>query len=111
MDIVQNRVVDAPVARDTDPLTSFQAGENPSARQASELEVLLLLTDAGRPLSDAEVVDFHRATRGIDGDWFTEQRLRTARKQLVDKGLVRDAGVREGASPTGRRAHVWEIAA
>lgn len=92
------------VARNTDPIESFEAGENPSAREASEREVLAILRFTSHmALTDGQIAD--RRT----GDW-TPQRLRTARKQLVDKGLVVKAGRREGASPTGRAAMTYRIA-
>ena len=99
----QLRVYDAPVARDTDPITSFEAGENQSAREASERAVLDALTDSLTPLTSTGV--FYMAS----GAW-TEQRIRTAIKQLVRKGLVVEAGRKEGASPTGRAAMTYKAA-
>lgn len=103
------RVVDAPVARSSDPVTSFEAGESPTAREASEFAVLHALRAVALPMSDYDVLEYVR-TFDPSAKW-TEQRLRTARKQLVKKALVVDAGIREGASATGRRAHVWQAAA
>lgn len=101
------RVTDAPVARSTDPLTSHVAGENRAAREASERVVLDALASMDGPASDHEIESW----AGLFGVEYTPQRLRTARKQLLDRGVVRDAGVRDGASPTGRRAHVWAAVA
>lgn len=97
-------VSDWPVARNSDPMTSVEAGENQQAREASEREVLAILRfNASSALSDEQIAQ--RRT----GDW-TPQRLRTARAQLVRKGLVESAGRREGASPTGRAAMTWKLA-
>lgn len=95
-------VRDGAVARDTDPITSYLAGENQTARALSEVAVLDELWMV-RPaaLSDAEI------EKRIGGEW-TSQRLRTARAQLVKKGLVVSAGRREHASPTGRAAMTWQ---
>ena len=98
-----NRVIDAPVARKNDPIESVLAGENQSAREASERAVLDALTDSLTPLTSTGV--FYMAS----GQW-TEQRIRTAIKQLVRKGLVVEAGRRENASPTGRAAMTYKAA-
>lgn len=98
-----NRVIDAPVARKNDPIESVLAGESQSAREASERAVLAALTDSLTPLTSRGV--FYMAS----GAW-TEQRIRTAIKQLVRKGLVVEAGRKEGASPTGRAAMTYQVA-
>lgn len=97
------RVADAPIARTADPITSFEAGENREAREASERAVLVALSDSLTPLTSTGV--FYLAS----GLW-TEQRIRTAIKQLIRKGLVVEAGRREGASPTGRAAMTYTLA-
>jgi len=97
------RVAEAPVARTEDPIESYEAGENQSAREASEHAVLDALTDSLTPLTSRGV--FYLAS----GQW-TEQRIRTAIKQLVRKGLVVEAGRKEGASPTGRAAMTYQAA-
>lgn len=96
-------VTDAPVARTTDPIESYEAGENQPAREASEQAVLAALTESITPLTSTGV--FYMAS----GAW-TEQRIRTAIKQLIRKGRVVEAGRREGASPTGRAAMTYTIA-
>lgn len=102
-------VSDWPVARNSDPLTSVEAGENPAAREASERAVLeALRSDHGRTnnmTDDAISVWVWLHTELM----VTPQRLRTARAQLVRKGLVESAGRREGASPTGRAAMTWKL--
>ena len=96
-------VKDAAVARRGDPYESYTAGEDPNAREASERAVLAALSDSLTPLTSTGV--FYLAS----GAW-TEQRIRTAIKQLVRKGLVVEAGRREGASPTGRAAQTYMLA-
>lgn len=96
-------VTDWPVARKNDPLESVEAGESQSAREASERAVLDALRDSLTPLTSRGV--FYLAS----GQW-TEQRIRTAIKQLVRKGLVVEAGRKEGASPTGRAAQTYTLA-
>ena len=97
------RVTDAPVARTNDPIQSYTAGENQAAREASEQAVLAALNDSLNPLTSTGV--FY-----MSGGRWTEQRTRTAIKQLVRKGLVVEAGVRAGASPTGRAAQTYTLA-
>lgn len=103
------RVSDAPVARDTDPITSFEAGENPAAREASEQAVLAVLRyfeAEDLPAPSDHMLELNAEPHNT----FTPQRIRTARAQLVRKGLVESAGRVEGASPTGRAAMTWKLA-
>ncbi|MGC5078501.1 hypothetical protein [Agrococcus sp. DT81.2] len=102
-------VSDAPVARNTDPLTSVLAGENQPAREASEREVLAILA-LGGGVTDSTIYRIH-LTRAANkgGIPFTEQRIRTARAQLVTKQHVEAAGVVPHGSPTGRAATMWKL--
>ena len=102
------RVVDAPIARTNDPITSFEAGENQPAREASELMVMAIFhahTNLS-PLLASEVVDI----ADLAGMPWTAQRIRTAIAQLVRKGLLAEGGRREKASPTGRAAMTYRLA-
>ncbi len=105
-----NRVVDAPVARRDDPVTSYVAGENRHARVDGRTVVLAVLRDVGEPLTDSGIYD-HYLLRfaGLTKTPLTPQRIRTARAYLVDEGVVVDAGVVAGGSPTGRGAHAWAV--
>jgi hypothetical protein len=99
------------VARNTDPITSTLAGENRDARQESEREVYAILANTHRALSDHEIYEAHELAALITGDrTYTPQRIRTARDQLVKNELVKAAGRRAGASPTGRSAMTWSLA-
>lgn len=105
-------VTDAPVARNTDPITSVIAGENQAAREASELEVIAGLewhANQGKTATDEDIHWWHWMF-GLSSKNYTPQRIRTARAQLVKKGLVVEAGRRENASPTGRSAMTWKLA-
>lgn len=103
------RVLDGPVARQSDPIESYQAGENRAAREASEIAVIAALSSnyaANNHMSD------HSIARWVGGHTdlpVTTQRLRTARAQLARKGLVVKAGRRDGMSPTGRAAMTWAL--
>ena len=99
----ETRVADWPVARATDPIESVQAGEDRAAREASEIDVLRILRRERKPMVDAQIES------ALDG-YYTPQRVRTARAQLVRKGHVVEAGRRENASPTGRAAMAWKLA-
>lgn len=99
----QLRVYDAPVARNTDPITSVLAGEDRIAREESEQAVIdaLWFLRHDDPPTDAQIAAWV-------GNAWTPQRLRTARAQLVRKGQVEPAGRREHGSPTGRAAMTWK---
>ena len=103
------RVSDAPIARTNDPITSFTAGENQAAREASEMAVLDILRGAAHHGIAFSAHDI--ATVAADeGDPWTPQRLRTATRQLIRKGHVIEAGRRANASPTGRSAMTYTLA-
>lgn len=107
----QLRVYDRPNSRTTDPITSDLAGENPAAREASELAVLDILAINDQPMTDHAIWQAHDdqalMMREVS---YTPQRLRTARAQLVADGVIVDAGRLPHASPTGRAAMAWKLA-
>lgn len=92
------------MVRSNDPDTSHAAADSISleAREASELFVLDLLRTQGL-LTDDLILELACDRRT---PW-SASRLRTARKQLVDKGLVRDSLIRD-FTRSGRRAVAWE---
>jgi hypothetical protein len=66
--------------------------------------VLLILQAYNLPLADYEVKAIHDAAGGR----YTEQRLRTARHELVESGQVVHQG--EKQAPSGYRTRAWRIA-
>lgn len=97
----------SPNTRSTDPLTSHEAADMTDTA-ASRLEVLRILTHADRPLSDGEVYREHLAAPVLNPWSFSDSRLRTARHELVEDGLVVEAG--EGRTSKGRRCKTWAVA-
>ena len=93
------------MARVTDPFTSHHAADTISkdAREASERFVLDVLADRG-PLTDEMIL--HVAT--MNAEPWSPSRIRTARKQLVDKGLVEDSGIK-ARTDSGRLAIEWVL--
>ncbi len=73
-------------ARSTDPTTSHEAAESVGEGNmyASQQAVLSALPVRG-PMTDPEIA--RQITIHGDGQVHSESRLRTARKELVDKGL------------------------
>lgn len=102
---------DGPRVRVTDPLTSHLAADsNDSTVAASQTFVFDLLWWAG-PLADHELVavaekDF--AAHPHAQSW-TPQRLRSARAELVGRGLVHVVEGESRRTGTGRNAHVWAV--
>lgn len=94
----------APRSRSTDPVTSVDAGRSVNL-EGSQYFVLEVLAVWG-PFADHELNGFVRE-HGY-GSW-SEQRLRSARSELVEAGLVVDTGVTR-KTPSGRAAKVWEVA-
>ena len=101
---MSRQIISPPVARVTDPITSDLAGENESARKNAQNAVMRILRDAEFPLSDHQI---HGVYDRLELGTVTGQRLRTARKELVDEGFVVAAGYQYGASPTGGKAMTW----
>ena len=97
---------DEPRARMADPVTSHEAADSISgeAREASELFVLDAVKAYG-PVTDAGVFDLAQ----ISGHKWSPSRLRTARAQLVSKGILRAADT-DGRSSSGRRMTRWAVA-
>ena len=94
-------------ARNTDPETSH-AAVTPHRLAESQWAVLEHLE--GGPMTDHELIDFHdwHTTMFIRWPRFTDQRIRSARAELVEMGLVEFSGeYRE--TPSGRRAKVWQV--
>lgn len=97
--ITQPTIWDRPVARATDPTTSWQAARSISKDRLreSQQEVLEILTKHG-PLTDEGIL------------YYTSQSpsgARTRRAELVALGFVRDSGRRE-LTKAGRHTIVWE---
>lgn len=99
-------------ARRTDPVTSHAARDSISveALAESQREVLAILRITG-PQADHDILAIHEARHGTGRTAFrlSGPRLRTARHELVELGLVvRAAG--EARTETGRRAGIWAVA-
>ncbi|MBE6483651.1 MAG: hypothetical protein E7Z96_02550 [Actinomycetaceae bacterium] len=95
--------LDGPVARTSDPVTSWEAAQAISDGQmrASEQAVLSALRTGGA-MTDPQIADY---VISHGGRW-SAQRLRSARADLVRAGLVTPAGVvRPEGSP--RRYTIW----
>lgn len=100
--------VDSSRARAADHVTSHEAADSNNVK-ASLGAVLQTLKDEG-PMTDGQLV----LAMDVAAIWdrvprFTEQRIRTARKALVERGEVRMAGYYR-LTASGRRAQVWEVA-
>ncbi len=99
----------APVARSTDPLTSFLAGDSISQerRELSEEAVLWALEHG--PLTDEQIEDKVRATARYQDAWVPgSPRLRTARSQLVKTGQVESSGLKR-RTRSGSSATAWQL--
>lgn len=99
-----------PRSRSTDPVTSLEAGRAADLK-GSQRYVFDTLNTFG-PFADHELVEFYlddELGRRIYGTW-TPQRLRSARKELADVGLVEATG-EIVLSDYGRPAQVWRAVA
>lgn len=94
--------LDGPVARRTDPATSWAAAQSLSDGhvRGSQQAVLSTLRQSG-PLTDPEIM---AAIHAAGGTW-SDSRLRTARKELCARGLVHAEGTTRGL--TGSQFTRW----
>lgn len=97
------RKIKRPVARPTDPSTSWEAAASlkPDNIRESQAKIMKVLLRAG-PMTDQEIYGFVQ-------EFMSESGARTRRKELVDYGLVRDSG-RRATTASGRSTIVWEAA-
>lgn len=95
---------DSPRTRRSDPITSHLAADTNDIK-GSRRDVLDILQVFG-PQADHEMV----AMAAQYTPAFTPQRLRSARAELVELGLVEALGIYR-LTASGRRANVWQVAA
>ena len=97
---------DSPRARRADPAESHLAADaTQTSVAASQIAVREILSSVVFPLTDAEIVRLVNRERVR----FSESRIRTARHELVEDGLVVAAGL---VRPVGARTRstIWELA-
>lgn len=93
----------SPRSRSTDPITSVDAGRAVDL-PGSQAMVLEVLQDLG-PCTDFELEDNLK-------DYYSPQRVRTARSELVTQGHVEDTGSLRISQRGRRRKHhakVWRL--
>ena len=93
---------DSPRVRKDDPITSHQAADV-SDTAGSRRAVLLIMQAWRTPLADFQIEKIHDDAGGR----YTGQRLRTARAELVERGLITHDGVM--LSPNGYRTQTWRL--
>ena len=93
---------DSPRARTSDPDTSHAAADATAGSVASsQADVLVVLQTALMALTDEEIVGYLKGR-------YSPSRIRSARHELEEQGLVRCAGV---VKPPGKRTkcRTWEL--
>lgn len=89
-------------ARNTDPVTSYEAAESVRDVTATKAYILQALK---RPRNDAQLVEAYRAMDGAPHA--SESGIRSRRAELVEAGMVIDSGQRV-KMPSGRSSIVWQ---
>jgi hypothetical protein len=94
-------------ARTTDPFTSQDAASSVSAERTSRLKVWIVAYLDGKILADHELVHAQQvaAHRG-ECPLVTPQRVRTARKELSEAGVLEPTNVTV-VTVSGRAARTW----
>lgn len=95
---------DSARVRASDPVTSHEAADSNDVAE-SQLQVLATLAKVG-PLADHEI---HEWLTHV-GILFSPSRVRTARHELLEAGLVEDTGMFH-LTPARRRTKVWGLTA
>lgn len=95
-------ILQRPVARATDPITSYEAGETTTARTISHQTVLCCLNTHGAATQAHIVEEAHLLDVPA-----TDQRIRSAFTELEAQGLVRRTGEFDTSGP--RRQQLWEL--
>lgn len=96
-----------PVARATDPPTSWLAAGSVKDLPEAQREIMEILQNHG-PLTDEEIAEKHydRCADQMHIACLSSSGGRSRRKELVDKGLIEDNGKRR-LTQAGRWAVVW----
>lgn len=98
---------DEPVARNTDPDTSWEAARSiPRERIRRSQQAILTILQWRGPSTDEGIWD-RLARKDLDAPRMSPSGARTRRSELVAMGKVRDSGKRERLQ-SGRQAIVWE---
>ena len=92
---------DSAKARRTDPATSHSAAASVARIRESQARILALLGSHG-PMTDEAIFAALQAA----GCQISPSGARTRRKELLDKGLVKDTGARE-LTKAKRQTIVW----
>lgn len=100
---------DGPVARNTDPLSSWEAARSVHDVTAKQAAVYKILRLWPLGLTDDEIaVRYVRYAGSFSFPFQSPSGLRTRRKELCRKGLVDDSGSRRRTA-SGRLAIVWIV--
>lgn len=98
---------DAPRVRATDPVTSHQAADATRKSRAGSRDAVLAALLRDGALADHELVLAVQSDATWNGGrMYSPSRIRTARSELVERGLVEDAGFTR-KTVSGLDAIVW----
>jgi hypothetical protein len=95
---------DSPRVRRSDPITSHEAADSNNLAESSAVVLALMRLNAPMGMADWEIFHDHQ----LEGGKYTEQRLRTARHELVESGQIEDSGDTT-VTMRGRKCTVWRL--
>ncbi len=90
-------------ARFTDPITSHEAADGTADQVKESQSAVYSLLESLGSMADFELIAH------LEGHW-SPSRVRTARHELVELGVVADSG-RFKKTPSNFRAKVWQVSA
>lgn len=97
-----------PVARATDPGTSWAAARSVTNLRESQAEILRLLQQHG-PMTDEQIFAHLQTWVDRKGKMISPSGARTRRAELVEKGLAEDSGKR-ALTKSNRQTVIWRVA-
>lgn len=102
---------DSPRVRESDPVTSHQAADATKKSRSGSRDAVLAALHRDGPLADHELVLAIQADATWNGSrMYSPSRIRTARAELTEAGLVQEAGYTR-KTVSGLPAIVWEVVA
>ena len=98
-----------PYARLHDPATSKEAARSVRTTTVKDIQASIRFVMAFCPkgLIDERLFEL---VQEMEGKPLSPSSVRTRRRELCDKGIIRAAPDRKGRTSSGRACHIWELA-
>jgi len=92
-----------PIARTTDPATSWKAATSVKKKTINQAMEIILFLLHKQPFTDEEIYDY----KFLVENSISPSGMRTRRNELLQAGLIVSCG--EGKTKSGRSCHKWQL--